>query len=80
VLDCKKLLDYLSAYLDGDVDEELRLEIEQHLRLCSRAQAIVHTFEQTIVLHHEGTRAAALPTEVRIRLHAALRRCLEGEE
>lgn len=73
MLDCKKLLDCLSAYLEGDVDETLRRDIEQHLRHCRRAKAIIRTFERTIVLHHET--AGPLPPEVRARLHALVLRC-----
>jgi len=81
MLDCKKLLDYLTAYLDGDLDEGIRLEMEQHIRHCSRAKTILHTFEQTIVLHHRGFQGrGAVPPDVRIRLHEAVRQCMEEEQ
>jgi predicted anti-sigma-YlaC factor YlaD len=79
MLDCKGLLQALSAYLDGEADEELTLEIEEHLRYCVKAQTMLRTFERTIVLHRV-VHQRALPDDVRIRLHEALRRCVEGEE
>ena len=79
MLDCKGLLESLSAYLDGEVDEELRLEIEEHLRSCVKAQAMLRTFERTIVLHRV-VEIEGVPTEVHVRLHQVVQECIEGEE
>lgn len=79
MLDCKGLLQSLSAYLDGEVDEELRLEIEEHLRSCVRAQTMLRTFERTIVLHRV-VEADGVPVDVHVRLHEVLRECVEKEE
>jgi len=79
MLDCKGLLMSLSAYLDGEADEELRLEIEEHLRSCVKAQTMLRTFERTIVLHRV-VQVEGVPTEVRVRLHEVVRKCAEGEE
>jgi len=79
MLDCKGLLESLSAYLDGEADEELRLEIEEHLRSCVKAQAMLRTFERTIVLHRI-VQVDGVPTEVHVRLHEALRRRVEEEK
>jgi len=78
MMDCKALLEALSAYLDGDVDEEIRLEIEEHLRACVKAQAMLHTFRQTIVLHQVVEERVVLSPEASARLHAVLRKRLEG--
>jgi anti-sigma factor RsiW len=78
MLDCKGLLQSLSAYLDGDVDEELRLEIEEHLRSCVKAQTMLRTFERTIVLHRV-VEVEGVPTEVHVRLHEVLRESIEEE-
>jgi anti-sigma factor RsiW len=79
MLDCKGLLMSLSAYLDGEVDEELRLEIEEHLRSCLKAQTMLRTFERTIVLHRV-VEIEGVPTEVHVRLHEVVRKCAEGGE
>jgi anti-sigma factor RsiW len=78
MLDCKGLLQSLSAYLDGEVDEELRLEIEEHLRSCVKAQTMLRTFERTIVLHRV-VEVDGVPTEVHVRLHEVLRESIEEE-
>jgi anti-sigma factor RsiW len=79
MLDCKGLLESLSAYLDGEIDEELRLEIEEHLRSCLKAQAQIRTFQRTIVLHRV-VNVDGVPTDVHVRLHQIVRECVEGEE
>lgn len=79
MLDCKGLLESLSAYLDGEADEELRLEIEEHLRSCVKAQTMLRTFERTIVIHRV-VEVEGVPTEVHVRLHEVVRKCTEGEE
>jgi anti-sigma factor RsiW len=79
MLDCKGLLESLSAYLDGEVDDELRLEIEEHLRSCVRAQTMLRTFERTIVLHRV-VETDGVPVDVHVRLHEVLRECVEKEE
>jgi anti-sigma factor RsiW len=78
MLDCKGLLQSLSAYLDGEVDEELRLEIEEHLRSCVKAQTMLRTFERTIVLHRV-VEVDGVPTDVHVRLHEVLRESIEEE-
>jgi predicted anti-sigma-YlaC factor YlaD len=78
MMDCKALLEALAAYLDGDVDEETRLEIEEHLRECVKAQAMLHTFRQTIVLHQVVEERVVLSPEASARLHVAIRRYLDG--
>jgi len=78
MLDCKGLLQSLSAYLDEEVDEELRLEIEEHLRSCVKAQTMLRTFERTIVLHRV-VEVDGVPTDVHVRLHEVLRESIEEE-
>ncbi|MBM3307237.1 MAG: zf-HC2 domain-containing protein [Candidatus Eisenbacteria bacterium] len=80
MLDCKGLLEALSAYVDGEAGEELRLEIEEHLRSCVKAQAMLHTFRRTIVLHQVVQERIVLPPAARARLHEALRKCLEEDK
>lgn len=78
MLDCRGLLESLSAYLDGEADEELRLEIEEHLRSCVKAQTMLRTFRRTIVLHQVvEVEELAVPADVCIRLREALRKCIE---
>jgi anti-sigma factor RsiW len=78
MFDCKRFMECLSAYFDGELDGELRVEFEKHLRFCENARGMVRTFEQTIVLHRRGR--APLPPDVHERLLEAIRRCSEEGE
>jgi anti-sigma factor RsiW len=73
MLDCKEFIACLSAYFDGELDEEVRIEFEKHLRYCQNARGMVRTFEQTIILHRQ--KPGPLPPDVQKRLVAAIRRC-----
>lgn len=77
--DCKKFVLCLSDYFDGELDEELRVEFMMHLEHCERAQALVRTFERTIILHR-GTRSKTLPSDIHERLLAAIRACENSGE
>jgi anti-sigma factor RsiW len=77
--DCKKFIECLSAHFDGELDGDLLIEFEEHLERCERAQALIHTFERTIVLHRK-TRGLVVPEDVHARLMAALRACSEEQD
>ena len=72
--DCRKFVQCLSEHFDGDLDPELEVEFMMHFEHCERAQALVRTFERTIVLHRSIGRPA-LPEDVHRRLLAAIKAC-----
>jgi putative zinc finger protein len=37
MVSCKRVLDELSYFIDGDIDPELKGEIEGHVKTCSGA-------------------------------------------
>jgi len=78
IRECERFLECLSAHFDGELDEELILEFEQHLRFCSNARAVVSTFERTIVLHRQA-RPYRVPEDVHGRLLAAIEKCRKCE-
>ena len=79
IRECKEFLECLSARFDGDLDEELIVEFEQHLRFCSDARCIVRTFERTITLHRHR-RPDRVPSDVHERLLRALDECRKNRE
>ena len=50
-----------------------------HYEHCERAQALVRTFERTIILHKQTSRKV-LPKDIHERLMAAIKACREGGE
>ena len=68
---CHELLDYLSDYIDRDLDEELTAEAQEHLATCQNCRVVLDTTQQTIFLFREQGRRV-IPAERRQRLFSQL--------
>lgn len=77
-LSCKEVLEELSNYLDGDVVEELRREIEKHLSRCHRCTVVFDTTKQTLRIVRDA-QPFEVPLQVSARLYARLSAVLSGE-
>ena len=65
--ECRELLKDLSDYVDGDLDETLCLEIEQHMAECDNCRVVVDTLRRTVDLYHTLP-PKPMPGEVEARL------------
>ena len=74
-LACIELVDTLTEYLDGEVNEGERARIERHLEGCEGCRAALDQFQTVIRLAGRLTDAdvARIDTLARDRLMAALR-------
>jgi anti-sigma factor RsiW len=72
-LRCKEVIQEISSYLDGELDEGLKRALQTHLTTCNHCRVVFDTTRKTIELYCNG-RLFPLPAEVRDRLHEALRR------
>ena len=74
-LRCAELVDALTEYLDGEVNEAQRRRIEQHLEACEGCRAALDQFQTVIRLAGRLTPAdvESIDGLVRGRLMAALR-------
>ena len=79
MLDCKKVLLEISNYLDGNLDEDLKRNIETHVRMCRHCKVVFDTTRKTIELYCDG-KLFALPEDVRTRLHESLRRKWQAKQ
>jgi anti-sigma factor RsiW len=70
---CHHLLDSLSDYVDGDLGENLCIEIERHLAGCDNCRIVVDSLRKTIYLYHATTEPIAVPNDVRQRLYRSLK-------
>ena len=65
VLSCRELIDFLAAYLDGELAPETRADFDRHLSLCPSCVDYLASYRETIRL---GKRAcepdAELPADV----------------
>ena len=75
-IDCKHVWEYISAYIDGEVDAALRAEIDGHLETCELCSAILDSTRNVVVLIADD-RVFELPAGFSDRLHARVNRELE---
>ena len=47
---CRELIDFLMAYLDGDLPAERRSVFDQHLEICDSCQRYLASYQQSIAL------------------------------
>jgi anti-sigma factor RsiW len=76
-LNCKHVWGYISDYIDGSVDGELREQIERHLEHCEICSAILDSTRNILVLTADN-RVFELPIGYSERLHARLAAELAG--
>jgi len=72
---CKKDYERLSEYLDGELDDDLCREIEEHFCQCPECRKCVDSMRKTIQLCKEVA-IEEIPVDVRERLKSRLRECL----
>lgn len=64
---CEELLQYLSDYIDQNLDEELTAAAREHLATCQNCRVTLDTTQQTIFLFREQGRRT-IPAGRRQRL------------
>ncbi|NNF26920.1 MAG: zf-HC2 domain-containing protein [Gemmatimonadetes bacterium] len=70
---CIEVLRGLSEYLDGELSEELRLAINQHLEVCDQCEDFGLHFTKTIqALRREMASARPVDDDVASRLRATV--------
>ena len=70
-MNCKKVIQELTSYLDGVLDSDMRADLELHLARCTDCRVIVDTTRKTIQIFC-NSEPVPLPDDVRHRLHTAL--------
>ncbi len=70
-LDCKHVWNVISEYLDGDIDPDLREQVERHLQFCKVCSAVLDSTRNILYLTADD-RVFALPVGFTERLHACI--------
>jgi anti-sigma factor (TIGR02949 family) len=73
-LDCEHIWRELSNYLDGDISEEVRREVEAHVAQCKHCAALLDSTHNVLVLVADERRM-----ELPLGFNARLRERLERE-
>jgi anti-sigma factor RsiW len=71
-VECKEYLDWLSDYVEGELDPELCAEIERHMAECGDCRIVVDTLRKTITLYRNYGHEE-VPADARERLYAVLK-------
>ena len=69
---CKVLLGSLSDYIDGELQDELCRQIDEHLKTCEDCRIVVNTLQKTIDIYKQMDSTTDLPDGVKERLFAKL--------
>lgn len=72
-IDCKHVWEYISAYIEGDVDPVVRAEIDRHLETCEICSAVLDSTRNVVVLMADD-RVFELPAGFSERLHERIDR------
>ncbi len=64
---CEALKAQLSEFIDGELDDAMCQEIEQHMASCDNCRVVVDTLRKTILLYRD-TPVETVPPEVHERL------------
>ncbi|MGA2216544.1 MAG: zf-HC2 domain-containing protein [Terracidiphilus sp.] len=75
-IDCKHVWQHISAYIEDEVDAELRAEIDKHLETCEVCCAVLDSTRNVVVLIADD-RVFELPAGFSERLHARLEQEME---
>jgi len=68
---CKDFLKELNEYLDGNIDVQLKTELEEHLQWCHNCFVVCNTTRKTIEIYRDND-VYPLPENIRDRLHDAI--------
>lgn len=68
---CKDFLKELNEYLDGQIDVQLKTELEEHLQWCHDCYVVCNTTRKTIEIYHDND-VYPLPEPIRERLHQVI--------
>ena len=78
MMTCRELIDFLMAYLDGDLEHDVRSRFEEHLAECEECRAYLDSYRRVVALSG-GINAATdepVSSEVPEELVRSIRRAL----
>ena len=78
-ISCEDLLQYLSDYIDDDLDQELTGVAKHHLATCHNCRVVLDSTQQTIFLFREQGKRT-IPAERRERLFGQLQAAFLAKE
>lgn len=77
-MNCKGVIREISNYLDGELGLSAKQDLEKHLDHCQECKMVVDQTKLTVDVFCDSE-LVELPSDVKSRLHEALRRKLGGK-
>ncbi len=74
-LECKRVWEYISEYLDQQITPQVRREIEKHMENCEVCSAILDSTRNVLILTADD-RTYELPVGYSRRLHDRLEKAI----
>jgi mycothiol system anti-sigma-R factor len=71
-MECRKLLEELSNYIDHNIDPGVCDEIEKHIDGCSPCQVFIETLRETVKIFKENCPQKDVPEKAKARLRERL--------
>jgi anti-sigma factor RsiW len=65
---CSSLLGDLSDYIDGNLQDEICAQIDEHMKTCDKCRVVVNTLKKTVELYEQCSDSVEMPGEVKERL------------
>lgn len=79
LITCDQFLKELSDYLDEDVREDLKRELDRHMAECPNCWVMVDTTKKTLQIYRE-LEPEPLPESLKARLMQALQARIAGQK
>ena len=73
MVSCEHVLNELSNFIDGDIDADLKAEIESHLKMCRRCSVLQDSLRKMLLIVADE-RTFEIPVGYSDRLHAHIDR------
>ena len=70
-MNCSDFLKELTDYLDGELDQRTKEELDEHLAWCRDCFVVCNTTKKTIEIYRDST-IYELPDDLRGRLQSAI--------
>lgn len=69
---CSAMLGNLSDYIDGNLQDEICAQIEEHMKTCDNCRVVVNTLRKTVELYEHCNVDIELSGDIKERLFAKL--------
>jgi len=78
-MECNELVQYLSDYIDQNLEEDLVEAAQEHLATCENCRVVLDTTQKTIFLYRDQGKRT-IPAERRQRLFDQLQQTFLNKE